>query len=118
MIPNCKQLKYSSEEIETGKKWINDEKIYRKVITSTSFLAPNSSIAISHKISNLKEIIKADLMVTYENEFYPSPISYDDTTKITTINKINSTNIILRSGNESWGSTTFTIILEYTKNES
>lgn len=116
MIPNCKQLKYSSEEIKIGK--INNENVYRKVIRSNSFLAPNSSIAISHQISNLKEIIKADLMVTYENEFYPSPISYDDTTKIATINKINSTNIILRSGNESWGSTTFTIILEYTKNES
>ncbi len=116
MIPNCKQLKYSSEEIKIGK--INNENVYSKVIRSNSFLAPNSSIAISHQISNLKEIIKADLMVTYENEFYPSPISYDDTTKIATINKVNSTNIILRSGNESWGSTTFTIILEYTKNES
>ena len=85
---------------------------------SNSFLAPNSSINISHQISNLKEIIKAVLMVTFQNEFIPSPVSYDVTTKIASIFIFNSTNFILRSGNESWGSTTFTIILEYTKNES
>lgn len=117
MIPKCKQLKYSAKEIDTGKKWIDDKKIYRKVINSTSFLASNSTVEIPHKISNLKEIIKADLIVTYANEFYPGPVSYDDTSKIAIINKINSTSIVIRSGNESWGDSTFNIILEYTKNE-
>ena len=105
---------YSNTETRIG-TWYNNKPIYRKVLTSSSYLGSNSTLSIPHNISNLEEIVKTNLIAKYSDEYYPSPVSYDNTTKIMLINKITNTNVILRSGNESWGGTSFTIILEYTK---
>ena len=49
---------YSTEEVNTGKKWIDGKDIYRKVLHLTSGWTVGEEVAIAHNISNFEKIIK------------------------------------------------------------
>lgn len=105
--------RYSTDEINTGKTWIDGKPIYRKVLTGTFSNGTEVSIASL----NIQTIVSASGHTTFTNG-YSSPFPYCTSSGVLAdfrITPLNSSPKILFDLNESWSNNTYFIILEYTK---
>lgn len=103
---------YSTNEVDTGKTWIDGKPIYRKVVDCG--LLPNNTFKdVSHNISNLDEIININGIINYNNGFYNLFPLYK-TSSIAYIDYI-STSIFKIKTTQSEGNANLKLIVEYTK---
>lgn len=102
-------------EIDTGKRWIDDRKIYRKVIVKSNFALPQGNGAwFAHEISNLSSIVNFNVIFNNNGTIMQNYIFDSDGYKVFSID---TTNI------NYWGTTYFGggsgriwyFIIEYTK---
>lgn len=101
---------YSTTEVNTGKKWINDKPIYRKVLSFTTSSTLNSFINVAHSISNVDVFLpNIDMAVFYNNNWYKCP--NDIVIEI----YANSTNFSYYNKSQYYASKPAFAILEYTK---
>lgn len=110
-------MKYSlSAEQYTGQRWLNGEKIYRKIITWNNITSGVKNVA--HGISNIKEFVNYDVTLNDNKTFYKLPIVYysnaDSGTFYDIYARINNINIEIIS-NSNWSNYKVTAILYYTK---
>lgn len=110
-------MKYSlSAEQYTGRRWLNGEKIYRKIITWKDITSGAKNVA--HGISNIKEFVNYDITLNGDGSFYKLPVVYYSNTTSGTFYdiyaRINNTNIEMIS-NSNWSNYKVTAILYYTK---
>lgn len=113
-LPNLTE--YSTDEVNTGKKWINDKPIYRKVI-DLGTLENKTSINVEGDYDVITDFdgyiyqssgAKASLVE------FASPSLYRDISYSKLSN--NNLNIIInRSSTSSWSDWQLKIIVEYTK---
>lgn len=99
---------YSTTEIDTGKKWIDGKKIYRKVLTFTT----NSSTGWSyqtHGISGINYVINQSMVILHAGNLYQCP--NDVCIEIYT----NGTNFAYYLNSATLGGKEAFAILEYTK---
>ena len=105
--------RYSTDEIDTGKTWIDGKKIYRKVVEFGAL--PNAtSKDVAHGISNLDYIVSINTTARYNTNYISIPY-VDETTLANAISiSIRNTKIRISSGaNQSMY--TATVVIEYTK---
>ncbi len=106
--------RYSTDEIDTGKTWIDGKKIYRKVLTGTFSNGDEVSIASL----NIQTIVNASGHTTFTNGYF-SPFPYCTTGSGILadfrITPLNDSPKILFDLNTGWSNNTYIIILEYTK---
>ena len=103
---------YSTDEVDTGKKWIDGRPIYRKYFDLGSM--PTTTKTVAHNISNLD--IKTALLVT--GAMYNSDTSF--TLPHISANafvhlQINATNITITTNESSISSYTGLAVYEYCK---
>lgn len=115
---------YSTNEVNTGKTWIDGKPIYRKVIEYTPSQTIGAvgqliSINIAHNISNFERPVNISGYVLAGTKYIILPSINTTSTNYnlgTNISSIDSTNIVLYILNDTWGTNrTFTFIIEYTK---
>lgn len=110
---------YSTDEIDTGKKWIDGRTIYKRVC-DLGFLPNTTSKVVAHNIINL------DLMISIAGIFYhpdnggtttvmnPLPFVYLGTFADQVMLSTNSTDITVRTGLDRSTQSAF-VVLEYVK---
>ena len=103
---------YSLNETEIG-TWVNNQKLYRKVISADTALS-NGDNYIPHNITNLAYCTYA-FMFSATNG-YIFPIFNSSMTAGDGILQVNNTNVRIRCANDSFVRQQFYIILEYVKN--
>lgn len=107
---------YSESEVNTGKKWINNKPIYRKVVDFGNL--PNAtSKSTAHGISNLGTIVKMDGFMTNGTLSTILPVTIPDANYISYgvgVESIDTTNITVSTGTDRTSYTAF-FIVEYTK---
>ena len=104
---------YSTDEVDTGKKWTDGKTIYRKVV-DTGALPDTSTKTIAHNIENIDKIVQ--LYGTTYNASLTAPIPYPSTTVAATIIlTCSKTSINITTGSNQTALTNSTIILHYTK---
>jgi hypothetical protein len=111
---------YSSTEQDTGRTWVNGDKIYRKVITSSGAMSTGLT-NYAHGITGLKRLIFYEGRASRDDaNSQQVPLPYPDTLATTLIIAIvDNTNISVNVGT-FWtgGGNTISdpiFILEYTK---
>lgn len=113
---NLNHENYSLGEQKIG-TWIGGETLYRKTVqvTNTSFVAGNNNIP--HNIDNLKLCVKVEAVKNGTQILpYMNLTSDNKINTATFVTGVDSTNIILRIANDSWGtSNTWYFTLYYTK---
>lgn len=101
---------YSTTEVNTGKKWINNKPIYRKVLSFTTSSTLNSFINVAHSISNVDVFLpNIDMAVFYNNNWYKCP--NDLVIEV----YANATNFTYYNNSSALASKPAFAILEYTK---
>ena len=106
-------LDYSTTEIDTGKKWINNKPIYKKVVDIGNL--PNATLkTVAHGISNIGLIITIRGFATSGTEFIPLPFTHSSSLEAQVQVYASGDNINVRTGNDRSSSTGY-VILEYTK---
>ena len=113
--------KYSTEEQNTGQKWIDGRPIYRKVVRGTVNLAGNRTGLLPHGIQGLTkkwEVVRyygsMRLGGSLSDNISKQTIPYIESTHQSGITSIDNTNIEI-SGSYPWGSSEISIVLEYVK---
>ena len=114
--------KYSTEEQDTGKKWIDGRPIYRKVVRGTVNMAGGyNTSSLPHGIqglSNRWELIRyygnMRLSGVLSNNPIKQALPYIEGTHQSGVTSIDQTNITI-SGSYNWGSSEISIVLEYVK---
>ena len=113
--------KYSTDEQNTGKKWIDGRPIYRKVVRGTVNMTGNSTSNLAHGIQGLTsrwELIRyygnMRLGGTLSNNPVKQALPYVENTHQSGITSIDQTNITI-SGSYPWGNSEVSIVLEYVK---
>ena len=106
--------KYStSEEINTGKIWIDGKPIYRKVVEKTT-VSSGSTNAVNHNISNFGELVLADGYLKAGSNYYllsrPSAGNLNFYVELI----VNSTQVQFKAGNDA-NFDKGVAIIEYTK---
>lgn len=105
--------RYSTDEINTGKTWIDGKRIYRKVVTVASFSMGTQQIA--HNILNFDRVVAIYGNAKNGTTCLPMPYDYrtDNIDQNTNI-YANSTYVVIRT---NWDASSYSgyIILEYTK---
>lgn len=96
---------YSTEEINTGKKWINGKDIYRKVFVATK-TSDNLVIKIADNI-DFSYLLSGRLSV-YAIPFYESEQVYCRV-------ELENDYVTIKGGSSSYSQGTITLIIEYTK---
>lgn len=112
---------YSTEETDTGKRWIDGRKIYRKVVTyyNTEKIGAKgevTNIEIAHNIQNFALCMHCEVFTS--NYFRIPNISSTDGKEVSVghvVNSVNTTRINLRLINDTFNPTMFYFILEYVK---
>ena len=100
---------YSTEEINTGKKWIDGKPIYRKVVNYGQ-LPNNTRTEISHNITNIENVIKAEIIAKNTEAFIIS--NYGGNTCSCYVNQ---TKVSVRTDTDL-SSYSGVVVIEYTKN--
>lgn len=67
---------YSSNEIDTGKIWIDGSSVYRKVIVLTGTDITTQNTNINHNITNINEMLKLDCIYITSNGARQLPLNY------------------------------------------
>lgn len=103
---------YSTDEVFTGKYWIDGKEIYRKVIDFGNL--PNASTkAVAHGISSVGTIIRQSGLTVINGITVPIPAANPEPTLSMTL-QTDSTNVVIITG-ANRSSYTAKVILEYTK---
>ena len=107
---------YSTDEINTGKLWIDGKPIYRKIIDFGSL--PNAtSKSVAHNINNLGFVINVSGTVYHTTviTYYPIPLQYKGNDSNYNVEiYVNNTNIVMNSNTDRSFYSAY-VILEYTK---
>lgn len=114
--------KYSTDEQNTGKKWIDGRPIYRKVVRGTVNMAGGySTSSLPHGITGLTnawELIRYYGNMRLSGNLNNNPIKqalpYIEGTHQSGVTSIDQTNITI-SGSYTWGASEVSIVLEYVK---
>ena len=114
--------KYSTEEQDTGQKWIDGRPIYRKVVRGTVNMTGGfNTSSLPHGIqglSNRWELIRyygnMRLSGVLSNNPIKQALPYIEGTHQSGVTSIDQTNITI-SGSYNWGSSEISIVLEYVK---
>lgn len=114
--------KYSTEEQDTGQKWIDGRTIYRKVVRGTvNMTGGYNTSKLPHGIQGLTnnwELIKyygnMRLGGVLSNNPIKQALPYIEGTHQSGITSIDSTDVIV-SGSYSWGNSEVSVVLEYVK---
>lgn len=114
--------KYSTEEQDTGQKWIDGRTIYRKVVRGTVNMTGGfNTSSLPHGIqglSNRWELIRyygnMRLSGVLSNNPIKQALPYIEGTHQSGVTSIDQTNITI-SGSYNWGSSEISIVLEYVK---
>ena len=98
--------------------WIDGSNVYRKVITYTNSSAIGASgsvtnISIPHSTPNLSLLLNAKLIKGGYN--FPTLSGGASVNSSTSITQVTSTTINLRIINDTWGASTWYIVIEYVK---
>lgn len=108
-------FKYSTDEQWTGEYWIDDKKIYCKVVSVSGFTKDKY---VAHNISNLHRILSCDLFVMFNdgtNHMMPRAHKDNDHDGISV--QVTKTNLILQVGQSNgFADATGYAILKYIKN--
>lgn len=113
-----------SDEIDTGKKWINGETIYRKVIqyTPSSIIGASNTtsyVSVPHNISNIglvTDIHTSRYQGNGVTGFVPNFAGSSSLNGGLSYNVVNTTNIVFKIINDTYSvGSTFYITLEYIK---
>ncbi len=106
---------YSTEEINTGKKWIDGKPIYRKVIDCGALLN-NTIKTVAHNISNLDFVIflNGTSYSSTTGNYFPLPYVADSLQAIVKI-WATDTNIYLQTTADRTDYTKTYVTIEYTK---
>lgn len=111
---------YSTDEINTGKKWIDGKPIYRKIINVEFPDLTNAIVSTTHNITNIEMITDCKLVWydTFDNRWYNNFKDTDDPN--IQINGISSTDIRIKRSTQTsvnWNGRTTNkyVIIEYTK---
>ena len=102
----------TTEEVDTGKIWIDGKKIFRKVFTGTT---PNSATGSVNFNNEIDTLISEDIYVLSTSNYYVGRGYYESGTAqfSYTINK--STSVYFSTLATSVRNQSFTLIMEYTK---
>lgn len=113
--------KYSTDEQDTGQKWIDGRPIYRKVVRGTVNMTGGGTSNLAHNIQGLTsrwELIKycgnMRLGGTLSNNLVKQALPYIENTHQAGITSIDTTYVTI-SGSYPWGSSEISIVLEYVK---
>lgn len=113
--------KYSTEEQDTGQKWIDGRPIFRKVVRGTVNMTGGGTSNLAHNIQGLTsrwELIKyygnMRLGGTLSNNLIKQALPYIENTHQAGITSIDTTYVTV-SGSYLWGSSEISIVLEYVK---
>lgn len=113
--------KYSTEEQDTGQKWIDGRPIFRKVVRGTVNMTGGNTSNLAHNIQGLTsrwELIKycgnMQLGGTLSNNLVKQALPYIENTYQAGITSIDTTYVAV-SGSYPWGSSEISIVLEYVK---
>ena len=114
--------KYSTEEQDTGQKWIDGRTIYRKVVRGTvNMTGGYNTSKLPHGIQGLTnkwELIKyygnMRLGGVLSNNPIKQALPYIEDTHQSGITSIDSTDVTV-SGSYSWGNSEVSVVLEYVK---
>lgn len=113
--------KYTTDEQDTGQKWIDGRTIYRKVVRGTVNMTGGSTSNIAHGIQGLTnrwELIgyrgNMRLGGTLSNNIVKQALPYIENTHQSGITSIDGTYVTI-SGSYPWGSSEVSIVLEYVK---
>lgn len=110
-------LDYSTNEVNTGAKWIDGSAIYKKTISVGAL--PNSTTKnTAHNISNLGQVLRIEGFTTNGTNTYEMPRVMIGGTQYQAQIQINSTNIQIDTGDDLSSYTTTYITLYYTKSSS
>ena len=105
---------YSTEEVNTGKKWIDGKPIYRKVVDFGAL--PNASEkTVNHNISNIATVTKIAGHTTNGISFYPLPYLNTDSAVSSIMVYMTTTIIAVRTGSDRTAFTNTKFTVEYTK---
>ena len=103
-------MDYSTSEINTGAKWIDDSAIYKKTINFGAL--PNASTkAVAHNISGLSTIVNIEGVVLSGNVY--QPLNFYDGASIR-VAYVGATTVNFYTTNDQSGATAY-ITLYYTK---
>lgn len=112
---------YSTDEVDTGKKWIDGRPIFRKVVRGKVNFTGNSSSSIPHGITGLTrawEIISYSgcmcLGGTLSNELGKQALPYIESTHQAGVSTITESNVNI-NGSYPWGWSEISIVVEYVK---
>ena len=106
---------YSTDEQDTGCKWVDDKKIYKKTI-AFSALSNGASVSTRHNISNLSKIVEIT-GVTYQanaTRWRDLNMPAGNDSSQWTIIEVDTTNVYVYSGNDQRNQSA-DITLYYTK---
>lgn len=114
--------KYTTEEQDTGQKWIDGRIIYRKVVRGTvNMTGGYNTSKLPHGIQGLTsrwELIKyygnMRLSGVLSNNPIKQALPYIEGTHQSGITSIDSTDVVI-SGSYAWGSSEISVVLEYVK---
>lgn len=114
--------KYSTEEQDTGQKWIDGRPVYRKVVRGTVNMTGGFNTSnLPHGIqglSNRWELIRyygnMRLSGALSNNPIKQALPYIEGTHQSGVTSIDQTNITI-SGSYNWGNSEVSIVLEYVK---
>lgn len=100
---------YSTKEIDTGMKWIDNKVIYRRVLTATKVVSTDLNINVGNNIDTMLVIsARLDGPGHYVLPFYESEQVYCRL-------ELDGNNIKVKSGSSGYAQGTVTLIVEYTK---
>lgn len=102
---------YSSQETNTGKKWINGKNIYRKVLTGTK----TSEDLILNVASNIETMFVISARVDGDGHYL---LPFYESSEVFGRVEFIGNDIKIKSGTSVYGQGTVTIIVEYTKQEA
>ena len=113
--------KYTTDEQDTGQKWIDGRPIYRKVVRGAVNMTGGGTSNLAHNIQGLTsrwELIKycgnMRLGGTLSNNLVKQALPYIENTHQAGITSIDTTYITI-SGSYPWGNSEISIVLEYVK---
>lgn len=113
--------KYTTDEQDTGQKWIDGRPIYRKVVRGAVNMTGGGTSNLAHNIQGLTsrwELIKycgnMRLGGTLSNNLVKQALPYIENTHQAGVASIDTTYVAI-SGSYPWGNSEISIVLEYVK---
>ena len=104
---------YSTSEVDTGKKWIDNKTIYRKVVNFGALPSSTTAKNVAHNISNVDTFTLIYGLVKSSNNTLPIPYATTDANSNIRL-LANTTNVQIGVGYDRSSETAY-VILEYTK---